>query len=204
VQRVMAFVDGFNLYYGLKEKHGRKYLWLDLQTLVTSLLKPYQQLVGIKYFTARVRNDPGGEQRQSDYLDALSTHCNQVDVIAGRYQEKSRSCRSCGASWIVYEEKETDVSIAIALLEHGVNDEYDVALILSADSDLCPAVRALGRLCPKKLVVAAFPPKRVSGDLRRAAHAAFTIGDAKVRQALLPESVTSTTGQVYARPPRWR
>jgi hypothetical protein len=36
--RVVAYVDGFNLYHGLKAKHGRRYLWLDLEALVTSLL----------------------------------------------------------------------------------------------------------------------------------------------------------------------
>ncbi len=31
MERVKAYVDGFNLYHGLKARHGRKYLWLDLQ-----------------------------------------------------------------------------------------------------------------------------------------------------------------------------
>jgi hypothetical protein len=33
VERVVAYIDGFNLYRGLKDDHQRKYLWLDLQTL---------------------------------------------------------------------------------------------------------------------------------------------------------------------------
>jgi uncharacterized LabA/DUF88 family protein len=199
----MAFVDGFNLYHGLKEKHGHKYLWLDLEALVASLLKPGQQLVAVKYFTARVRNDPPAEQRQSDYLDALDAHCVKVSVISGRFQEKDRSCRVCRTSWVVYEEKETDVSIAVALLEHAVNDDYDTALVLSADSDLCPAVRSLRRLRPNKRVIAAFPPRRSSGELRRTADAALTIGDAKIRQAQLPETITSSSGQVFSRPKHW-
>lgn len=28
--RVAAYIDGFNLYHGLKARLGRKYLWLDL------------------------------------------------------------------------------------------------------------------------------------------------------------------------------
>jgi len=56
VDRVKAYVDGFNLYHGLKHKHGRKYLWLDLEALVKYLMKPTQSLVGVEYFTARVRN----------------------------------------------------------------------------------------------------------------------------------------------------
>lgn len=46
-------MDGFNLYHGLKQKHGRRYLWLDLEALAGRLLKPAQHLVGVDYFTAR-------------------------------------------------------------------------------------------------------------------------------------------------------
>jgi hypothetical protein len=56
-ERVAAYIDGFNLYFGIREE-GRRYLWLDLECLVQSLLKPHQQLVAVRYFTARVRNDP--------------------------------------------------------------------------------------------------------------------------------------------------
>jgi len=37
--RVAAYIDGFNLYFGIR-KHGRRHLWLDLEGLVRSLLKP--------------------------------------------------------------------------------------------------------------------------------------------------------------------
>lgn len=53
-QRVIAYVDGFNLYYGLKEKGWKRYYWLDLKELVTNLLKPNQQLQFVKYFSARL------------------------------------------------------------------------------------------------------------------------------------------------------
>jgi hypothetical protein len=52
VERVKAYVDGFNLYHGLKAKHGRKYLWLDLQALALRLIKPAQHLIEVQYFTA--------------------------------------------------------------------------------------------------------------------------------------------------------
>jgi hypothetical protein len=67
-ERVAAYIDGFNLYFGIRE-HGRRYLWLDLEGLLQSLLKPHQQLVAVRYFTARVRNDAPAEQRQQVYLN---------------------------------------------------------------------------------------------------------------------------------------
>ncbi len=204
VERVKAYVDGFNLYHGLREKHGRRYHWLDLEALIRSLLRRDQSLVGIDYFTARVRQQPDSETRQATYLDALTAHCSQVTIIEGRFQEKRRYCRACRVEMTLYEEKETDVSIAAALIEDAVNDVFDAAMLVSADSDLCPAVRAVGRLRPNKRIFAAFPPRRRSDDLRNVlGNAVFTIGDAKLRKALLPD-VVEARGVLLRRPSYWK
>ncbi|MBP7766428.1 MAG: hypothetical protein KA113_14680, partial [Syntrophaceae bacterium] len=41
-ERVIAYIDGFNLYFGLKSKGWRRYYWLNLQALMRNLIKPYQ------------------------------------------------------------------------------------------------------------------------------------------------------------------
>ncbi|GAA2614261.1 NYN domain-containing protein [Actinomadura fulvescens] len=201
-ERVVAYIDGFNLYFGIRAK-GRRHLWLDLEALVKSLLSSQQQLVAIRYFTASVRNDPPAEQRQQLYLNALSAHSSKVEIRLGRFQEKTKQCRACRSSWSEYEEKETDVSLAVSLVEDGVNGLYDTALIVSADSDMCPAVRAIKRLRPSVRVVAALPPKRRSFALQGLCDATIPIGMAKVRQSQLPEQVTAGS-QSYARPSHWR
>jgi uncharacterized LabA/DUF88 family protein len=203
VVRVAAYVDGFNLYFGLKSMHGRKYLWLDLQALVGSLLLPGQTLEQVTYFTARVRNNPESEQRQSDYLDALIEHSPRVTVVDGRFQEKDRRCRACEATWTVYEEKETDVNIASTLIEDAVQDRFDTAVLVSAGSDLCPAIRAMKRLRPAKRIIAAFPPRRHSADLKRAVDGYINIGTDKVRRAQLPPTVITSTGISLSRPKHW-
>lgn len=201
--RVRAYIDGFNLYFGLRAQHGRRLHWLDLQQLVTSLLKPGQHLDQVTYFTARVRDDPPAEARQSDYLDALTAHCAVLSIVNGRYQARRQRCRCCGAKWTLYEEKETDVSIATALVEDAALDRFDTALLVSADSDLSPAVRSVKRIDAAKRIIAAFPPKRRSGDLAAQADGAFTIGDAKLRHAQLPEKVQVDQGVVIERPAHW-
>jgi uncharacterized LabA/DUF88 family protein len=202
LNQVRVYVDGFNLYHGLR-RDGRRYLWLDLDALAVSLLKPGQHLDSVQYFTAPVRNDPPGHQRQTDYWSALLAHSPRVTLVEGRFQQKTRSCNQCGTQWTTYEEKETDVSIAVTLVEDGVLDRFDTALVISADSDLCPAIRSLKRLRPAKKVIAAFPPNRRSDDLRRAANATFTIGLAKLRQSQLPDTVVTGAGIVLTRPSHW-
>jgi hypothetical protein len=43
--RVAAYVDGFNLYFGVKEARFKRLYWLDVVALAGSLLKPDQRLV---------------------------------------------------------------------------------------------------------------------------------------------------------------
>lgn len=202
MDNVTVYIDGFNLYHGLRSKHGRNLLWLDLEAVAQRLLRARQQLVAVRYFTANVRNDPPAQARQNAYIGALRA-ATSVDVVLGRFQEKHRTCFRCGARWRTYEEKETDVNIAVAMLEDGVNEVFDTAIVLSADSDLRPAVRTLGRLRPQKRVIAVFPPRRRSDDLRQAVHASFTLGDAIIRQSQLPVTITDVTGSTYHRPPSW-
>ncbi len=202
VERVAAYVDGFNLYFGIRSR-GRRYLWLDLEALIRRLLRADQQLVAVRYFTASVRNDPPAEQRQQIYLNALQAHSTLLSISLGRFQQKTRDCRSCGATWLGYEEKETDVSLAVSIVEDSVNGLYDTALIISADSDMCPAIHAIRRLRPRVRVIAALPPNRRSPGLQRLCDATIPIGWANVRQSQLPDVVQSGR-QRYTRPPHWK
>jgi uncharacterized LabA/DUF88 family protein len=170
---------------------------------VESLLLPDQELRRVRYFTARVRDDPDGVRRQSVYLDALSTYCEKVIRVEGRFQEKKRSCGSCGARWIGYEEKETDVNISAALIEDAVLDFYDTALLISGDTDLRPAVASVKRLRPRKLVFVGFPPRRYSARLAQAVDAYIRIGHDKVRNAQLPPKIVTKGGITLQRPEHW-
>jgi len=38
MQRVIAYVDGYNLYHGLREKGWKWFYWLNIQAMVQNLL----------------------------------------------------------------------------------------------------------------------------------------------------------------------
>ena len=202
-ERLSVYVDGFNLYHGLREASGRRWLWLDLVKLAQRL-RPRSELVKLSYFTAPVLNDPGAAKRHQHYQDALvAMHPTLVTVAQGRHQSKTLTCRKCGNTWIKHEEKETDVSIAVALVTDSAQDFMDSALIISADSDLAPAVRAAHQVKPSLFVTAAFPPMRFSNELKSLMSASFEIGYSKIRRSLLPEEFQSE-GRTYRRPQKWR
>jgi len=81
VVRLIAYVDGFNLYFGMREANWRRTYWLDVDLLVRNLLRPDQALARVNYFTARVSgtlSDPDKPRRQNAYLEALHASENLV------------------------------------------------------------------------------------------------------------------------------
>ena len=95
-ERIICYIDGFNLYFGLREKGWKKYYWLDLKRLTEKLLKPRQSLEMVKYFTSNI--SAGNEssppwlqkkmkekrKRQLTYLEALNT-LDGMKIFFGHY-----------------------------------------------------------------------------------------------------------------------
>ncbi len=214
-KRVIAYIDGFNLYHGLRESKLRRYYWLNLRALAENLLRTGQHLVFTKYFTSRISGAWAGDapdrakylnaerKRQSDFLEALDTLA-EFKRYEGHFLGKAIRCRACGASWRTHEEKMTDVQIASEMLTDAFEDQFDTALLLSADSDLVPPTLAVQRLFPEQRIVVAFPPSRRSVELERAASASFPIGRRKLALSQFPDEVTKPDGYVLRRPANWR
>lgn len=199
----MVYIDGFNLYHGLHEGRNRAHLWLDLVKLGASL-RSRQRLAGVRYFTAPVLNEPAAQARQAHYIDALrSLYPAQLKVVEGRYQAKPKTCRKCGHTYTHYEEKETDVNLATSIVVDASRNVSDTALIISGDSDVAPAVRAASELNPKLFMAAAFPPKRMSQELKSLMPHSFTIGQKKIRDAQLPDEFVAG-GRTFRRPAKWQ
>ena len=100
-QRVIAYIDGFNLYYTIKYNNPNV-KWLDIWSLCESFLAENQKLVGVKYFTAAIaitsKNDTKDNRktnedknkasydRQKLYWQALES--TGVIIHKGRFMEK--------------------------------------------------------------------------------------------------------------------
>lgn len=191
---VAVYIDGFNLFYGLRSKGWRRYYWLDLRRLAERLLRPDQILVAVRYFTARVlpeADDPGKPLRQKTYLDALAT-LPGLSTHFGYFAP-----RSSGG----FEEKMTDVNVAVELLHDAHTDLFDTAILVSGDSDLTSAVKAVQERYGKRVIVA-FPPGRRSSVLRGAAQGHVAIGRQQVRDSQLPDRI-ETSDAVLTRPEEW-
>jgi uncharacterized LabA/DUF88 family protein len=210
MSRVVAYIDGFNLYHGMRskvypaaadQKLWRKLYWLNVQSLVQSYLKPVQELGLTKYFTARISGPLGKQQRQSIYLDALAT-LPQLQIIEGQYRVKELTCRKC--HWISEfpNEKMTDVNIAVELIKDAYQDNFDMAILVSGDSDLTAPVVAIRELFPHKTVLLLFPPDRFSNHLAQPhiASAFLRVRERDLRKNQLPDEVTTQAGIILRNP----
>jgi uncharacterized LabA/DUF88 family protein len=203
MQRVVAYVDGYNLYHGLRDKGWKWFYWLNVQSMVQSLLKPNQELVGTKYFTTVVKRPADKRKRQAVFLEALRT-LSDFEILYGHWLSNPVTCRKCGHTYEAYHEKMTDVNVAVELMRDAFQDHLDVAFLVSADSDLVGPVKAIRELFPQKRVVIAFPPERHSAALKAAAHGYTRIGRNVLSRSVFPDQVVKPDGFVLSRPPEWR
>ncbi len=204
-RRVAVYVDGLNLYYALRSRGWRRYYWLDLCRLAERLLRSDQSLALIRYFTARFRSpvgDPEQYFRQDTYLKALET-LPGLTIQYGHHLPKIETCRQCGATWETFEEKMTDVNIAVALLRDAVQNVYDTAIVISADSDLTGPIDTVLQDYPEKRLVVVFPPDRASKQLRSVATATFTLGRKLISDSQFPPRVFDANGYPLHKPSRW-
>jgi len=213
-QNAICYIDGFNLYYGLKEAGYRRYYWLDPVSLSRALLPHSHTLVAVKYFTAPVRggsgNDPparadsrdASRRRQGKYFDALAT---LPDLLRfdGHYLTKPTTCPYCKKDFDRDEEKMTDVQIATEMLSDAHGGAFDTAILISADSDLVPPVRKIKEL-NNKTVRVVFPPKRKSYELIQVADEVKRIFRRTLAKCQLPNSVVTSDGRDINRPARWQ
>lgn len=206
--RSSVYVDAFNLYYGALRK--TQYKWLDLEALCKVYFKG-NNITSIKYFTAKISarpNDPQQPARQQAYLRALAT-LPTVEIIYGHYSchtitAKLATPSANGSSYVKVlktEEKGSDVNLATHLLHDAHLNRFDIAIVISNDSDL---------LCPIKVVRAELrkqvgilnPHTKPSKALLPHIDFIKQIRPGALQASQLPSSLRDTKGPI-TKPPGW-
>lgn len=142
-------------------KGWRRYLWLDYRGLFESMLRPAQELVVVRYFTA-FSKDPSSRRRQQVYMNALELR-GGLDAHYGKLSRRPHTCKKCGKRSHRWQEKETDVSIALEMYRDVVvRRSVDTVWLMSRDADLVPVVQAVLNDAECKVVIVR--PPNGSGD----------------------------------------
>ncbi len=214
-----VYVDGFNLYYRLlKENPNLK--WLDLKALATQVLQSQNQIQIIRYYTARIsgRFDPSAPARQQVYLDALQT-VPEITIHLGNFlvskpwaglihppQLRGGTVPLFTSPYPVVvkvwktEEKGSDVNLASHLIHDACQGKFQVAAVLSNDTDLVEPIRIVtqelglhvGLLCPV--------PKPAAG----LAQVASFIRHVRIQHLQLSQFPNTIPGTAINRPATWQ
>ncbi|GIK15748.1 MAG: hypothetical protein BroJett003_07120 [Planctomycetota bacterium] len=205
--RSIIYVDGFNFYYGAVR--GSSHKWLNL-ALCFRHLRPHDQIQRIHYFTAIV----DGETRtnQEIYLRALAT-TPEVNVILGKFKFKERKCQvtSCtfngSRTFVMPEEKRTDVNIAVQLLRDIYHDNADRFIVVSGDSDLVPALNLAKSEAPEKKIIVYVPSRNptrgAAVELRSAADRNRTFPLRLLSVSQFPSALPDGQGGFIHKPAGW-
>ncbi len=174
-ERIICFVDGFNLYHALHDIGLPHLKWLDLRKLFSHLTRSKSQIITqIIFFSAYPTWKLDSYRRHRQYIAALST--TGVTPVLGHFKVKSKRCLKCKVKWDSHEEKESDVNLALALLDLAYKDMYDHAFVVSRDSDIAPAMHKVKKNFPNKKITTLAPFNfRHSSELLQAADANKTI-----------------------------
>ena len=219
--KTIAYIDGFNLYFGSLK--GTPYRWLDLAALVKQLCheqNPDSDIVAIKYFTADIKAklSSHGEascKAQQDYLLSLQAHIPHLEIIKGKYSIQPKEYYAHNepvnfdtkhAVWVA-EEKQTDVSIAVHLLCDVMDNACDHAVIFSNDSDLTPALSAIKARKPDVTIGVVAPirgeGRKPSADLRKFTDwTRHSIKETELANAQLPKKIP-TRKRAILKPTHW-
>ena len=112
----------------------------------------------------------------------------------------------CGEVFHKHEEKESDVNLAISLVSGACNDEYDIAIIITADSDLCPPIKYVKERFPDKELWLVAPPGRIkrAADLCLLSSRSMEINNNALRASCMRDEFYKGGVLVARRPQEWR
>lgn len=203
---VNVYIDGFNLYYGALKK--TPYKWLDLGALSQAML-PNDTVQEIHYFTARVSSrlyNPTAAHDQGLYIRALKTLPN-LHIKYGQFTTHSvpmylTNVTPAQKVWVdKTEEKGSDVNLASHLLRDAYGKRFEVAVIVTNDSDLAEPVRIVAQEIG--LPVGLLNPHQFhSRELRQYATFIKRIRQGELAACQFPKTLTDRKG-TFAKPVGW-
>ena len=204
--RVACFVDGFNLYHAidnLRDEQNNSFpflKWLDLKSLARAFVPPStHEVVAVYYYSAYATWHADAYKKHRDYTAALQHH--GTTVVMGRFKVKTKRCKQCGSEWKAHSEKESDVNLALGILEQAHAKSFDHALVVTADSDQCPTIKLVRRLYPALIIEVLTPPQGY--DLANELRGIVNTRKIKLKHLhknLLPATITLKDGSTIIRP----
>lgn len=213
--KAIVYVDGFNLYYncfkGKRNLHRRHLRWLDLRRMVEQAL-PHDSIIEVNYYTAMVSGSPTDNrrpQRQQAYIQSLEAYSG-VRIHRGHFRKTKRTGRlvkpegniQAEQTVEIMQEKGSDVSLTTHMLLDAFHDHYELAVLVSNDSDYAEPVQAITDVIGKSVGVLS-PDISVSKQLAKLATFARPLDLQLLETSQLPDEIQRSDGTILSRPHYW-
>ena len=168
-------VDGLNLYHALTNL-GTGLSRPNIAKLANHLLGRKFDEVELYYFTSAPQH-LGRAVLDEYFLTKAALETSGVNVVEGKFQRSTSRCKVCGNQTETYKEKQTDVSMALKIVESAKLERLHELLIFSADADLEPALVLARQLNPQLTISIA----QTGSFLKRAAYSLVSKADRKIK-----------------------
>jgi uncharacterized LabA/DUF88 family protein len=140
LKKVAVFIDGSNLYFKLRTlvPHKMDFIHYRYRELIASFINNDEKLSYVGYYVGVVRDT----KRTKNHEKTLELVKNQqklfeqlrhqqIDIVKGYLLERDGT----------YFEKGVDVRLAVDIVTMAQERQYDIAIVISSDTDLIPAMQ---------------------------------------------------------------
>lgn len=201
--RAGLYIDGFNLYHPIDELQKPYLKWLDM-TALGNLLIPSktEDLVRVVWCSAVKPGDVPKMLRHREYIRVLQG--TGVHVLQGDFIHEDRNCKDCGRQWKAPVEKQSDVNLAITLIDDAHTNTIDHAYLITSDSDQAAACALYRARFPEKLLTTICPPGRShSQEILKHATGKIALTEKHLERCLFPKTVIVNGAVVGNRDPSY-
>ena len=138
-KRAFVFIDGSNFYFKLKiltSKLNEKYSLINFNFReFAEYLIGNDKLIAVRYYIGAVKRQPNNQKSEKMYADQQRLlrrlQKQDINITLGqliRHPDKT------------YHEKGVDVRLAVEMIRFARENKYDIAYLVSSDTDLVAAV----------------------------------------------------------------
>jgi len=211
------FVDGFNLYHAIDKYFDHNtYKWLNIRKLAEQFIEADEEIKKILFFTAYTIWNTDKIKRHKKYITALSS--KGIEIVKGNFKKVEKKFRKDKMKVIessvsdselpdelvfqTYEEKETDVNIAVKILEYADTELYDRFYIISGDSDFIPAIKSAKKNYRKIEFINILPIESSGYSLGQVCDDQLKIEEKHLKSSLLEDEI-KIGKLIIKKPSKW-
>lgn len=219
--RTIVYIDGFNLYYRM-QKDRPSLKWVNPLRMASAVLDPVHQITQVNYYIARVSaraHDPLAPARQATYLNALAT-VPEIKVHEGSFMTSEPwmalaaplQTKPNNYVWTLpapatvkvmkSEEKGSDVNLGVHLVRDAFTNAFDVAVVITNDSDLVEPIRIATQEVGKRVGLLV-PVKYPTQSLMNVASFYLRLRPGHLAAAQFPSPIALPDGTQITKPATW-